>query len=256
MFGLKRNHKQTATMQPDNSWFRGDPLVELNHIDFSYKDYGDADDETSSHAVLRDFSLTVERGERAALLGPNGSGKTTLMRIINALEFPDSGEYRFGGTPVVREEVEAKNSLFAKALHQRIGFVFQSSDTQLFCPSVEEEIAFGPLQMGLPDAEVQRRVDDMVTLFGLDRMRERAPYRLSGGEKKRVAIACCMSMNPDLLVLDEPTDGLDERNTDVVVEVLRAFTDAGKTVLFSTHHHDIVERLDARIVRVHPSLWQ
>lgn len=140
-------------MQPDNSWFRGDPLVELNHIDFSYKDYGDADDETSSHAVLRDFSLTVERGERVALLGPNGSGKTTLMRIINALEFPDSGEYRFGGTPVVREEVEAKNSLFAKALHQRIGFVFQSSDTQLFCPSVEEEIAFGPLQMGLPDAE-------------------------------------------------------------------------------------------------------
>lgn len=171
-------------MQPDNSWFRGDPLVELNHIDFSYKDYGDADDETSSHAVLRDFSLTVERGERVALLGPNGSGKTTLMRIINALEFPDSGEYRFGGTPVVREEVEAKNRLFAKALHQRIGFVFQSSDTQLFCPSVEEEIAFGPLQMGLPDAEVQRRVDDMVTLFGLDRMRERAPYRLSGGEKK------------------------------------------------------------------------
>ena len=252
MFGLKRNHKQTAAMQPDNSWFRGDPLVELNHIGFSYKDYGDADDETSSHAVLRDFSLTVERGERVALL----SGKTTLMRIINALEFPDSGEYRFGGTPVVREEVEAKNSLFAKALHQRIGFVFQSSDTQLFCPSVEEEIAFGPLQMGLPDAEVQRRVDDMVTLFGLDRMRERAPYRLSGGEKKRVAIACCMSMNPDLLVLDEPTDGLDERNTDVVVEVLRAFTDAGKTVLLSTHHHDIVERLDARIVRVHPSLWQ
>lgn len=179
-------------MQPDNSWFRGDPLVELNHIDFSYKDYGDADDETSSHAVLRDFSLTVERGERVALLGPNGSGKTTLMRIINALEFPDSGEYRFGGTPVVREEVEAKNSLFAKALHQRIGFVFQSSDTQLFCPSVEEEIAFGPLQMGLPDAEVQRRVDDMVTLFGLDRMRERVPYRLSGGEKSvwRLPAAC------------------------------------------------------------------
>lgn len=179
-------------MQPDNSWFRGDPLVELNHTDFSYKDYGDADDETSSHAVLRDFSLTVERGERVALLGPNGSGKTTLMRIINALEFPDSGEYRFGGTPVVREEVEAKNSLFAKALHQRIGFVFQSSDTQLFCPSVEEEIAFGPLQMGLPDAEVQRRVDDMVTLFGLDRMRERAPYRLSGGEKSvwRLPAAC------------------------------------------------------------------
>lgn len=252
MFGLK--HKQTSAMQSDGTWFRGDPLVELDHIDFSYKDYGDADDggESHSHAVLRDFSLTINRGECVALLGPNGSGKTTLMRIINALEFPDAGEYRFGGTAVTRELVEAKNSLFAKALHQRIGFVFQSSDTQLFCPSVEEEIAFGPLQMGLPDAEVKRRVDDMVSLFGLERMRERAPYRLSGGEKKRVAISCCMSLNPDLLVLDELTDGLDERNTDVVVEVLRAFTESGKTVLLSTHHHDIVEQLGARIVHVHP----
>lgn len=254
MFGLKRKSQQNAATRRDASWFSGDPLVELSHIDFSYKDYGDADDseESHSHAVLRDFSLTIGRGECVALLGPNGSGKTTLMRIINALEFPDAGEYRFGGTAVVRELVEAKNSVFAKVLHQRIGFVFQNSETQLFCPSVEEEIAFGPMQMGLPDDEVKRRVDDMVALFGLERMRRRAPYRLSGGEKKRVAIACCMSMNPDLLVLDEPTDGLDERNTDVVVEVLRDFVEAGKTVLISTHHHDIVERLDARIVHVHP----
>lgn len=226
----------------------GAPLVELDRIGFSYRDpYDDG-----PHAVLRDFSLTIGRGECVALLGPNGVGKTTVMRIINALEFPDAGEYRFAGTPVTRAAVEARNSRFAKALHQRVGFVFQNSDTQLFCPSVEEEIAFGPMQMGLDETEVARRVDDMVALFGLERLRGRAPYRLSGGEKKRVAIACCLSMNPDLLVLDEPTDGLDERNTDVVVRVLRAFVDSGKTVLLSTHHHDIVERLAARVVHVTP----
>lgn len=229
------------------------PLVELDHIGFSYHDpYGSGIDSQETDAVLHDFSMTIRRGECVALLGPNGVGKTTIMRIINALEFPDAGTYRFCGTAVTRARVEERDGLFAKALHQRIGFVFQNSDTQLFCPSVAEEIAFGPMQMGLDEAEVRARVDDMIALFGLERLRDRAPYRLSGGEKKRVAIACCLSMNPDLLVLDEPTDGLDERNTDVVVRVLRAFVEAGKTVLLSTHHHDIVERLEASVVRVTP----
>ena len=232
--------------------FDGDPLIELSHIGFAYRDIGagDADDYAANRAVLTDFSLTVNRGECVALLGPNGIGKTTVMRIINALEFPDSGAYRFGGTPVTRAQVESKNSLFAKALHQRIGFVFQNSDTQLFCPSVEEEIAFGPQQMGLPDEQIAQRVNDMIDLFALAALRERAPYRLSGGEKKRVAIASVMSMNPDLLVLDEPTDGLDERNTAVLVRVLRGFVGIGKTVLFSTHHHDIVHQLDARVIHM------
>ena len=240
--------------------FDGDPLVELAHIGFAYRDAdagdaavgmgADAGAETGCHAVLDDFNLTVDRGECVALLGPNGIGKTTVMRIINALEFPDSGEYRFGGTLVTRAEVERRNSRFAKALHQRIGFVFQNSDTQLFCPSVGEEIAFGPMQMGLPDDEVERRVADIVRLFDLERFVDRAPYRLSGGEKKRVAVACVMSMNPDLMVLDEPTDGLDTENTALVVRVLKAYVEAGKTVLISTHHHDIVEALGARIVRM------
>ncbi|KFJ02974.1 cobalt ABC transporter ATPase [Bifidobacterium subtile] len=204
----------------------------------------------TAHTVLDKVSLTIERGECVALLGPNGSGKTTLMRIINALEFPDAGEYRYAGTSVTRKLVQAKNSAFAKTLHQRIGFVFQNSDTQLFCPSVEEEIAFGPLQMGLSQTMVRQRVEDMIGIFGMESMRQRAPYRLSDGEKKRVAIAACLSLNPELLVLDEPTDGLDERNTDMVVRVLQAFVASGKTILFSTHHRDIVRRLDARVADV------
>ncbi|KFI54087.1 cobalt ABC transporter ATPase [Bifidobacterium callitrichos DSM 23973] len=232
--------------------FDGDPLVELSHVCFAYRDVG-ADvtgAEPGRRAVLNDFNLTVNRGECVALLGPNGIGKTTVMRIINALEFPTAGEYRFGGTPVTRVEVEKRNSRFAKALHQRIGFVFQNSDTQLFCPSVGEEIAFGPTQMGLPDAEVERRVNDIIRLFDLERFVDRAPYRLSGGEKKRVAVACVMSLNPDLMVLDEPTDSLDSENTALVVRVLKAYVEAGKTVLISTHHHDIVEALGAHIVRM------
>lgn len=228
-----------------NDWFAGDPMVELSHIDFAYR-LSDGEE----HLVLHDFSMTIRRGECVALFGPNGSGKTTIMRIINALAFPDAGVYRLGGTPVERGIVQARDSRFAKALHQRVGFVFQNADVQLFCPSVGEEIAFGPLQMGLPEAEVDRRVADLAGLFGLDGMLDRAPYRLSGGERKRVAIAACLSMNPDLLVLDEPTDGLDERNTDLLVRVLADLVAAGKTVLLSTHHPDIVERLDARVVRV------
>ncbi|OXM99665.1 energy-coupling factor ABC transporter ATP-binding protein [Bifidobacterium vansinderenii] len=222
------------------------PLAELRKACFTYPG---ADGEPPRE-VLRDFDMTLDRGESVALLGPNGSGKTTIMRILNGLETLTDGEYRFDGDLITREALADKR--FAKRLHQRIGFVFQNSETQLFCPSVGEEIAFGPAQMGLPDSEIQRRVRDILQLFELERFRDRAPYRLSGGEKKRVAIACCMSLNPDLLVLDEPTDGLDERNTDLVVRVLNRFVAAGKTILVSTHHHDIVEALHAHRIPIRP----
>ncbi|NMN01072.1 cobalt ABC transporter ATPase [Bifidobacterium sp. DSM 109958] len=250
MFGFRRRGKGGADLPADAAaWFSGDPIVELEHVDFAYRAAADMGAGTA-RPVLHDFSMTVRRGECVALLGPNGSGKTTIMTIVNALAFPDAGTYRLGGTPVERARVEARDSPFAKALHQRVGYVFQNAEVQLFCPSVREEIAFGPQQMGLPDAEVDRRVRDMAALFGLDALLERPPYQLSGGERKRVALACVMSMNPDLLVLDEPTDGLDERNTDVLVRALRGFAAAGKTVLFSTHHDDIVRELGARVVRL------
>ena len=223
-----------------------DRFLALKDVSFAYRDSNGR----PVHDVLDRFSLHIDRGETAALVGPNGSGKTTLMRIINGLEFPDSGEYLFDGSPVTRTSMADQG--FAKSLHQRIGFVFQNSDTQLFCTSVREEIAFGPLQMGLPRDEVQRRVDDMVTLFHLGELEENAPYTLSGGQRKRVAVACCLSLNPDLLVLDEPTDGLDEGNTWLVVRVLRSFAASGKSILISTHHPAIVEALEARRIAVFP----
>jgi cobalt/nickel transport system ATP-binding protein len=236
---------KTTSQAVPSAWFNGDPLLSLDNIEFAY---GDAD--SGARPVLDGYSMRINRGEVVSLTGPNGSGKTTLMRIINALEFPNAGQYRLGGTLVTR--VLMQNQSFAKQLHQKIGFVFQNSDTQLFCPSVQEEIAFGPRQMGLSEEEIEHRVNSISSMFQLERLMDRAPYRLSGGEKKRVAIACCLSLRPELLVLDEPTDGLDEDNTWLVIRLLRALAQSGMTILISTHHSDIVEALEARRVAVFP----
>ena len=164
------------------------PLIEFSHVSFAY---GDA-------TVVDDVSFAVNHGEIVALLGPNGCGKTTLMRIMNGLEFADSGTVMFEGERVDR--ALAKDELAAKRLHQRMGYVFQNADDQLFCPSVEEEAAFGPAQMGLPEEEVDRRVADALALFSISDLAPLAPYRLSGGQKKRVTLAAIVSMNPDVLV--------------------------------------------------------
>lgn len=214
------------------------PVISFEHVSYSYGD----------HVVVDDVSFEIGRGEIVALLGPNGCGKTTIMRLMNGLAFPDAGRISFEGEPVTREALA--DQLTAKRFHQRLGFVFQNADDQLFCASVEEEVAFGPAQMGLTDEEVNRRVHDVLALFGITDLAPLAPYRLSGGQKKRTALAAIVSMNPDALVLDEPTNGLDEDSADAVTAFLLAYARAGKTVVVSTHHRDFVEALGARPVRI------
>ena len=143
-----------------------------------------------------------------------------------------------------------KDSAAAQRFHQRVGFVFQNADAQLFCATVGEEVAFGPAQMGLPADELDRRVHDAMELFQVADLVDASPYQLSGGQKKRVALAAVVSMNPDILVLDEPTNGLDEDSCDIVVNFLLAYVAAGKTVLMSTHHQDLVRRLGARAIYI------
>ncbi|VEH00194.1 Nickel import ATP-binding protein NikO [Slackia heliotrinireducens] len=213
-------------------------LIEFDHVSFGYED----------EPVLDDVSFAIRQGQAVALTGPNGCGKSTALRLINGLLFAKSGEYRFDGQKV--DAAAMKNQTFAKRLHQRIGFVFQNPDTQLFCPSVQEEIAFGPRQMGLSEEEVQRRVDDMLDMFDLRKLAKRAPYRLSGGEKHKVAIACVLSMNPDVIVLDEPTNGLDQKTQRLLTRTLHDLNFAGKTVVLSTHDHDLVMDLAARELRM------
>ena len=214
------------------------PLIELRDAVFSY----------AGHTVVDGVSLQVDRGELVALLGPNGCGKTTIMRLINGLELADAGAYLFDGHVI--DEAFLKDSAAAQRFHQRVGFVFQNADAQLFCATVGEEVAFGPAQMGLPADELERRVRDAMGLFQVADLADASPYQLSGGQKKRVALAAVVSMNPDILVLDEPTNGLDEDSCDIVVNFLLAYVAAGKTVLMSTHHQDLVRRLGARAIYI------
>lgn len=214
------------------------PLIEFRDVVFSY----------AGHTVVDGVSLQVDRGELVALLGPNGCGKTTIMRLINGLELADAGTYLFDGHAV--DAAYLKDPAAAQRFHQRVGFVFQNADAQLFCATVGEEVAFGPAQMGLPADELEHRVRDAMGLFQVADLVDASPYQLSGGQKKRVALAAIVSMNPDILVLDEPTNGLDEDSCDIVVNFLLAYVAAGKTVLMSTHHQDLVRRLGARAIYI------
>jgi len=202
----------------------------------------------AGHKALDDVSLAIPKGSVYGLLGPNGCGKTTIMRLINGLELADAGAYLFDGHVI--DAAFLKDSAAAQRFHQRVGFVFQNADAQLFCATVGEEVAFGPAQMGLPADELERRVRDAMGLFQVADLADASPYQLSGGQKKRVALAAVVSMNPDILVLDEPTNGLDEDSCDIVVHFLLAYVAAGKTVLMSTHHQDLVRRLGARAIYI------
>jgi cobalt/nickel transport system ATP-binding protein len=216
----------------------GAHLIEFEDVSYAYDDI----------VALEHVSFAVDAGEMVALTGPNGSGKSTALRVMNGLVFPAGGTYRFDGTVIDAKKM--RDALFAKRFHQRLGFVFQNSDTQLFCPSVGEEIAFGPRQMGLSEEQVQRRTNDMLELFGLWPLRDRAPYNLSDGEKHKLAMACIVSMNPDVLVLDEPTNHLDEDSQAWTVSFLRSLVEGGKTVLVTTHHRDMIGALGAREIHL------
>ena len=209
-------------------------MIELNDISFSY--YQDD--------VLNHFSLNIKEGESIAICGDNGSGKSTLLKLINGLIFPKTGYYKFDGVEITEKQMEI--SEYSKEFHQRIGFVWQNPDTQLFCSSVEEELAFGPVQMGLPEDEIHKRVNDTLELLDLTKLRNRPPYYLSGGEKKKTAIASILTMNPSVWTLDEPLSSLDKKTREWLIEFLQALKKAGKTIIFSSHESSLVEVLAER----------
>ena len=131
-----------------------------------------------------------------------------------------------------------------------MGYVFQNADTQLFCGSVEEEIAFGPIQMGLSEEKVKQRTEDCLRLFGIEKLRERPPYHLSGGEKRKVSLACILSMNPEVLILDEPLAGLDESTQKMLIDFLKKFHAAGKTLIIITHNNQLAKELGTRFIQM------
>jgi cobalt/nickel transport system ATP-binding protein len=189
--------------------------------------------------ALSGVSLTVRKGEAVALLGANGCGKSTLLKILDGLLFPDRGEFRAFGQPVTEENLEDEQ--FCTGFRSRVGFVFQNSDAQVFSPTVKEEVAFGPLQMGLSAKQVEKRIADVIRILGIEALIDRAPYQLSGGEKKKVAIASVLVMNPEVLLFDEPTAALDPRTQQWLIDLLVELRTAGKTIVLATHDLDVLE---------------
>ncbi|EKQ57322.1 MULTISPECIES: ABC transporter ATP-binding protein [unclassified Clostridium] len=212
-------------------------MIDIKNVSYSYD---------AEVTALKNVNLHIDEGESIALIGVNGSGKSTLMKLINGLIIADSGSYFFEGEEINNKKMQ--NEEFSKAFHKKIGFVFQNSDVQLFCSNVYDEIAFGPRQMGMDEEEVKKRVEDTLKLLKIEELRNRQPYHLSGGEKKKVSIASVVVLNPDVYIFDEPMNGLDPKTKRFLKEFMIAINNAGKTILCSTHDFEYVDGVFKRAV--------
>jgi cobalt/nickel transport system ATP-binding protein len=194
--------------------------------------------------ALDRVSLQIRKGERIALLGANGSGKSTLLRLLAALSFPDHGTISFYGQDLAPSRLEEDECFFG--FRRRVGIVFQNPDVQLFNPSVFDEVAFGPLQLGWSTEEIRERVQDTLTAMDIENLKNRPPHRLSGGEKKRVALASILVLDPEVLLLDEPAAGLDPGSAAQMVDLLLSWKGGSKTVITATHDLDVLEEIADR----------
>jgi cobalt/nickel transport system ATP-binding protein len=189
--------------------------------------------------ALDALSLSIDAGQRIALLGANGSGKSTLLRVLDALYFPRSGQVTAFGEPLT--EARMQDEAFAFSFRRRVGMVFQNPDVQLFNATVFDEVAFGPLQLHWPKEQIRQRVMETLELMAIAHLKDRPPHRLSGGEKKRVALASVLILDPDVLLLDEPTAALDPKSQSQMIEFMIGWGGGVKTVVLATHDLDSVE---------------
>jgi cobalt/nickel transport system ATP-binding protein len=179
------------------------------------------------------ISFHIRKGEKIALVGPNGAGKSTLLKMFNGMIRPDSGLMLFDNQPIGYDTVSLR------MLRKRVGFVLQNPDRQIIAPTVYQDVAFGPTNLGYSEPEVKEAVKKALRQVGLEGFERRPPHQLSGGEKKRVAIAGVLSMDPDVLVLDEPTSGLDPSGSEDIMELLDELNQEGKTIIISTHNVEL-----------------
>jgi cobalt/nickel transport system ATP-binding protein len=212
------------------------PVFELEDVRFLYN---------NRQLALDGITLTIREGERVALLGANGSGKSTLLKLLDGLYPPTSGWLSVFGEPVQALERDAAE---AYRFHRRVGLVFQDPDVQLFSPTVGDDVAFGPLQLGLPLPEVRHRVETALGQMEILHLRDRAPFELSGGEKKRAAIASVLSLEPDVILLDEPTASLDPRTKWVLVNLIQKLAEQGRTIVVATHELEVVPIVADRVI--------
>ncbi|MGI6248436.1 MAG: energy-coupling factor transporter ATPase [Acutalibacteraceae bacterium] len=212
-------------------------IINFENVNFTY----DSQEDCNS-PVLRNLSLSIDKGEFVAVLGHNGSGKSTLAKLTNAILIPSSGTVTVNG-------LDTKNDDNTNAIRQTVGMVFQNPDNQIVATIVEDDVAFGPENLGVPPAQIRQRVDEALAAVGMYEYRDREPHKLSGGQKQRVAIAGILAMQTDCMVLDEPTAMLDPRGrAEVLNTVLELNREKDITVIYITHFMD--EAVEANRVLV------
>ncbi|MEK6673751.1 MAG: ATP-binding cassette domain-containing protein [Nitrospirota bacterium] len=216
----------------NNAVCRGDDLevFQVERVSYTYRD---------GKKALDNVSLSVSEGEGVTVIGANGCGKSTLLYILNGLIRPDSGDVKAFGH-FLKQGVDG--------FRQRMSLFFQDPHVQLFSLTVWDELCFGPLQIGLSRTETDARASDMLRLMGIEHLRDRGPWNLSGGEMKKVAFGTCLSINPDVILLDEPTTGLDPRSQVELIDLIIELKKAGKTIITATHDLGIIEDISDRTI--------
>jgi len=206
--------------------------LETKNLSFTYPDGTQA---------LRNVNLQIKKGDKIAIMGPNGAGKSTLFSHFNGLTEPTSGHVEIDGEKIVFE----RDTLLE--VRQKVGIVFQDPNDQLFAPTVKEDVAFGPMNLGLDYDEVEKRIDEALEMVGMKGFEDKTPHHLSGGQQKRVAIAGIVAMRPDIMILDEPTAGLDPEGVDKVLDILNKLNADGISIVISSHDIEMVNEFADKI---------
>jgi cobalt/nickel transport system ATP-binding protein len=211
-------------------------IIQTENMSFTYPD---------GTSALNNINIEIKEGERVAIVGSNGAGKSTLFAHFNGINQPTSGLIKIDGEPAVYEKKELLQ------IRQKVGIVFQNPDDQLFAPTVVEDVAFGPMNLGLSDDEVDERVEEALKMVGMSGLEKRAPHHLSGGQKKRVAIAGILAMRPEIMVLDEPTTGLDPKGVEQVMEILYMLNKEDMSIIIASHDVEMVTQFADKIFVLH-----
>ena len=211
-------------------------IIKTENMSYTYPD---------GTVALKDINIEILAGERVAIVGSNGAGKSTLFSHFNGLSEPTKGLIKIDGKPAVYKKKELLK------IRQTVGIVFQNPDDQLFAPTVMEDVAFGPMNLGFSDEEVDKRVEEALKLVGMTGQEKKAPHHLSGGQKKRVAIAGILAMRPEIMVLDEPTTGLDPKGVDEVMEILQMLNKEDMSIIIASHDVEMVTEFADKIFVLH-----
>lgn len=206
--------------------------LETKNLSFTYPDGTEA---------LKNVNIQIKKGEKIAIMGPNGAGKSTLFSHFNGLSEPTSGHVEIDGEKIVftREKL--------LKVRQKVGIVFQDPNDQLFAPTVKEDVAFGPMNLGLDYDEVNARIKEALEMVGMSGFEDKTPHHLSGGQQKRVAIAGIIAMRPEIMILDEPTAGLDPEGVDKVLNILNKLNEEGMSIIISSHDIEMVNHFADKI---------